>query len=191
MTRRILIIDGHPDPRPERLGRALVQAYAKAARAAGHEVRILRVAALDLPYIHTAEAFEAPPCEAVAAVQADIRWAQHVAIFHPLWLGAAPAMLKGFFEQVFRYGFAVSPTNPLARPLKGRTARIVVTMGMPAAAYRFLFGAFGVRSLERSVLNLAGISPVRHSFLGGVAQASERVRSGWLADMARLGAAAR
>jgi putative NADPH-quinone reductase len=27
-------------------------------------------------------------------------------IIYPLWLGAMPALLKGFFEQVFRPGFA-------------------------------------------------------------------------------------
>ena len=190
MSRRILILDGHPDLRPERLARALVAAYAEGARAAGHEVRILQVAALDLPWLRTADDFAAPPPEAIAAVQADIRWAEHLAIFHPLWLGAAPAMLKGFFEQVFRYGFALSEAGPFARLLKGRTARIVVTMGMPAPAYALMFGAFGVRSLERSVLNLAGIWPARHTLFGGVGQASDAVRRGWLARVRRLGAAA-
>ena len=190
MNRRILILDGHPDLRPQRLARALVAAYAEGARAAGHEVRILQVAALDLPSLRTADDFAAPPPDAVAAVQADIRWAQHLAIFHPLWLGAAPALLKGFFEQVFRYGFALSETSPFDRLLRGRTARIVVTMGMPAPAYALMFGAFGVRSLERSVLNLAGIWPARHTLLGGVGKASDAVRRGWLARVRRLGAAA-
>ena len=191
MRRRILIIDGHPDLRPERLCRALVAAYAEGARSRGHEVRTLQVGSLGLPFLRSADEFasaEAPPV--VAAVQADVRWADHLAIFHPLWLGAAPAMLKGFFEQVFRYGFALSERGALARPLKGRTARIVVTMGMPAPAYSLLFGAFGVRSLERSVLNLAGIWPARHTLFGGVGQASAGTRERWLRKMRSLGASA-
>ena len=38
--------------------------------------------------------------------------------------------------------------------LRGRAARVVVTMGMPALFYRVIFGAFGERSLERSVLRV-------------------------------------
>ena len=72
---RILIIDGHPDPRPERLGHALAAAYAEGARSAGHEVRLVQVAALALPYVTSADGFAAPPSTAVAAVQAEIRWA--------------------------------------------------------------------------------------------------------------------
>lgn len=190
MSRHILILDGHPDVRPERLGRALVEAYAQGARGAGHEVRILQVAPLQLPLLKSAEDFAAPASNSVAAIQADIRWAHHLVIFHPLWLGSAPAVLKGFFEQVFRYGFALSQAQPLALPLRGRTARVVVTMGMPALLYRLLFGTFGVRSLERSVLNLSGIWPVRHSLLGSVGQDDPQRRLGWLRRMRRLGAAA-
>ncbi|HWA60997.1 MAG TPA: hypothetical protein VG939_06460 [Caulobacteraceae bacterium] len=39
--RRILIVNGHPDPAPERLCAALASAYGEAARAAGRETRRL------------------------------------------------------------------------------------------------------------------------------------------------------
>lgn len=97
-------------------------------------------------------------------------------------------MLKGFFEQVFRYGFALSEAGPFARLLKGRSARIVVTMGMPAPLYRFVFGAFGVRGLKRSVLNLAGIWSVRHTLFGGVGEASAKLRASSARDRRRLSA---
>jgi putative NADPH-quinone reductase len=191
MTRRILILDGHPDPRPQRLGHALADAYAGGAVASGHAVRRIALAGLDLPLITSADAFAAPASSEVLQMQADITWSQHLVLVHPLWLGAAPAVVKGVFEQVFRYGFALSTEGPFARPLKGRSARLVVTMGMPALAYRAMFGAFGVRGLERSVLNLAGIWPVRRTLLGGVGAADRRRIEGWLQRMRALGAAAR
>jgi putative NADPH-quinone reductase len=58
----------------------------------------------------------------------------------PLWLASMPALLKGFFEQALRPGFALGPTEPgrmWKKLLKGRSARIVVTMGMPALVYRW------------------------------------------------------
>lgn len=191
MPRRILILDGHPDPRPERLGHALTNAYAEGALAAGHAVRRIALAGLNLPLITSAEAFTGPAPPAALQVQADIAWAQHLVLVHPLWLGSAPAVVKGVFEQVFRYGFALSVEDPLARPLKGRSARIVVTMGMPALAYRLIFGAFGVRSLERSVLNLAGVWPVRRILLGGVGGAGPDHIDAWLRRMRTLGASGR
>jgi putative NADPH-quinone reductase len=185
---RILIIDGHPDVRPERLIHALATAYADGGRGGGHEVRSIDVGGLDLPLIRSVDDFtskDLPP--SVAQAQQDVLWASHLAIFHPLWLGAAPAQLKGFFEQVFRYGFAIPEGGGLGGLLKGRSARIIVTMGMPGFAYTLMFGGHGVKSLERSVLNLAGIKPCRHTFLGGVGAVSASHREKWLQHMRGLG----
>ena len=41
---RIAVIDGHPDPAPERLCHALADAYAEGAARGGHEVRRVAVA---------------------------------------------------------------------------------------------------------------------------------------------------
>ena len=56
-SRRILLIEGHPDPSAERLNHALVTAYADGASAAGHEVRRIAVGAIDFPLLKTAEAW--------------------------------------------------------------------------------------------------------------------------------------
>ena len=70
--------------------------------------------------------------------------------------------------------------------LAGRSARIVVTMGMPALIYRWYFRA-GVRGLERSVLKFAGMKPVRETLLGIVDAASDAKRRGWLDRMRGYG----
>lgn len=191
MAERLLVINGHPDPRPGRLCSALAGAYCNGAATAGRIVRRIDVGELDFPLIRTAEEFEngQPPAD-IKAAQEAVRQADHVMIVHPLWLGEQPALLKGFMEQVFRYGFAVQ--KPGARGwtglLKGKSARIVVTMGMPAPVYRLLFGAHGVRGMERSVLWLSGFKPVRHTFFGGVGAASEHQRGAWLDHVRALGA---
>lgn len=189
MARRVLIINGHPDAAPERLSAALCEAYAEGARAAGREVRRLNVGALAFPLIRSRQDFEsgAPPGD-IAAAQAAVKWADHLVIVHPLWLGAAPALLKAFFEQVFRYGFALNAGGRgIGGLLKGRSARVIVTMGMPAVFYSLVFGAFGVRGFERGVLWISGFRPIRHTFLGGIEGASAEARAGWLAKVRRLG----
>lgn len=191
MVRRVLIVNGHPDPSPKRFCAALCEAYAAGARAAGREVRRLDVAALDLPAIRGAEDFIGGPLTPdVQRAQAGVAWADHVVFVHPLWLGAAPALFKTFCEQVFRYGFAMPhPTSASRMPtglLKGRSARVIVTMGMPSLVYRLGFGAFGVRGFERGVLWLAGFHPIRRTLIGQV-DGAPRNRQRWLLAVRRLG----
>jgi putative NADPH-quinone reductase len=101
--------------------------------------------------------------------------------------------MKGFLEQVFRYDFAFEPRDSgrFDRKLEGRSARVLITMGMPALAYRFYFGAHSLRSLERNILKFAGISPVRASLFGMVEEATEGRRNAWLEKVNRLGRAGR
>lgn len=99
MARTIAIIQGHPDPRPERFGRALADAYAKGAAEGGHAVTVIDVAVLDFPLLRTKEEFEggAPP-PAIARAQEAIGRAEHLAIFYPLWLGPIRESLVGMVE---------------------------------------------------------------------------------------------
>lgn len=172
LKRRILIIQGHPDAGRAHLCGALAQAYADGAGAAGHEVRRIQIAALQFPLLQSQEVWEHGPLPpSLQASQDDISWAQHIVFFFPLWLGDMPALLKGFLEQVARPGFAFGPGSdgiPGGKALKGRSARIVVTMGMPALAYRWFFGAHSLKSMKRNILGFVGIAPVRDTVIGMV-----------------------
>jgi len=190
MTRKILVINGHPDPSPKRFAAALAGAYVLGASAAGHQIRRLDVGALSYPMIRSqAEFQDEPALPVIREAQDAIAWADHLVIIFPLWLGGAPAVLKGFLEQVFRYGFALSPPGSAMKGLLGgRSARLVVTMGMPALVFRGVFGAFGVRSLERGLLWICGVSPIRRLVLGGV-DGPEARRAKWLRELRALGEA--
>jgi putative NADPH-quinone reductase len=189
--RRILIIQGHPDAPQRHLGLALAQAYADAATAAGHALRTVTPASLDFPLLRSQQEWEQGELpESLRPAQEDIAWAQHLVLFFPLWLGDMPALLKGFLEQVARPGFAFrrDAKNPFgAKGLTGRSARIVVTMGMPALLYRFYFRAHSVKSLERNILGFVGIAPVRETLIGLVGDMDEDKRLDWLARMGKLG----
>lgn len=192
---RILLVQGHPDPGAKRFGHALAAAYAEGARDAGHEVRTIGVAALDFPLLRSQQEWEhgtLPP--SLQPAQADIAWAQHLVLFFPLWLGDMPALLKGFLEQVARPGFAFGVQEGRAafasKGLTGRSARVVVTMGMPALVYRWYFRAHSVKSLERNILGFVGIAPVRETLVGMVGNLKPADAQNWLATLRRLGARA-
>lgn len=189
MSGKILVVDGHPDANRDHLIHALADAYAEGATSAGREIRCLRVAELEFPLLRRSADFEdsaAPPD--IAAAQQDILWAEHLVIFYPLWLGTLPALLKGFFEQTIRPGFGFDPAKgPFGPKLKGRSARVVVTMGMPALFYRLFYRAHGLKSLERNILKLCGFGPIHETLFGSVEAASAKTRKGWLAKLERLG----
>jgi putative NADPH-quinone reductase len=192
----ILVLQGHPDPAGGHYLHALADAYAHGAGQAGHAVRRIEVARLDLPRLHSQHDYEhgeVPP--AAAAAQAELRWAEHLVILYPLWLGTLPSVLQGFFEQVFRPGFAARVIDPrtgrVERLLAGRSARVVVTMGMPALAYRWWFRKHSLASLERNLLGFVGIAPIHETLIGSVEAIGPARRTAWLAKVRALGAQAR
>ena len=192
MGRRILLIQGHPDPEPGHFGHALADAYAEGAAAAGHAVRRVEVARLAFPLLRSAEDWRrGEPPAAIAGVQGDMRWADHLVLLYPLWLGTMPAVTKAFLEQMLRQSFAFGddPERP-RRALRGRSARVVVTMGMPAWVYRGWFRAHSLKSLERNILRFCGVAPVRASLVGAV-EGTPRRRERWLRRMRRHGRRAR
>lgn len=190
-TRRILLIEGHPDASARHLNHALADAYAEGAAQAGHAVRRLRVAALDFPLLRSGAEWETGTLpEALAGAQQDIAWCQHMVLFFPLWMGDMPALLKAFLEQVARPGFAFhrDEQNPFGRKaLGGRSARVVVTMGMPALLYRWYFRAHSIKSLERNILGFVGIAPVHETLIGLVDRLGAAGVATWCAKLRRLG----
>ena len=189
MAKRIVLIQGHPDPAGGHFDHALAEAYERAAREAGHEVKTLTVARLELPVLRSAAEWAAEAPAAVRKAQATLAWAEHWVIVFPLWLGDMPAQLKAFFEQVLRPGFAIPRSTTRGLPkglLEGRSARIVLTMGMPAFFYRLYYRAHSLKSLKRNVLHFCGIAPVKSTVIGTV-EGSKGSREAWLRRLAVLG----
>ena len=191
MSDRIAVIQAHPDPAGGHLCHALARAYADGARETGREVRFIDVAQLDFPLLRSQKDWKEGEVPAsLRPAQDTIRWADHLVFVFPLWLGDMPALLKGFLEQIARPGFAFDYVegNPLGKKLlTGRSARIIVTMGMPAAVYRWIFRAHSLRSLERNILGFVGIAPIHETLVGGVDGLGEAGVRRWLDEMQELG----
>jgi putative NADPH-quinone reductase len=191
--KRIVIIEGHPDPAGTHLGNALAKAYAEGALNAGHHVDQVTVAKLDFPILRSAEDWkDGSPPGAILEAQRTIAAADHLVLFYPLWMGDVPALLKAFLEQTFRPTFpsttGISATFP--KVLRGKSARLVVTMGMPGVFYRWYYGAHSLKSLERNILKFMGIAPVHSSLFGMVEGVDDADRARWLKKMRGLGAKA-
>ncbi len=193
MSKRIVIIQGHPDTSTTHFGHALAQAYEMGAQQAGHVIKTINVAQLDFKLLHSEQEFEAvSPDVDIQKAQETIMWAEHIVILYPLWLGDMPALLKGFLEQVLRPGFAMTSgesNNLPKKRLKGRTARIIITMGMPGFIYRWFYCAHTLKNLKRNILSFCGIKPIGDTLIGSIENLGEIKRHKWLQKMQALGQA--
>lgn len=187
--KNILIINGNPDPSPQRLSHALAQAYGDGAQKAGHHVRQIDIGNLDIPFLRTAAAFAAQPGEpAIVDAQKAFGAANHLVFVYPLWLGGPPALLKAYMEQLACGQFLLRERKggfPQGA-LKGRSARVIVTMGMPPLVYRLVFGAHGVKAFNRSILAMSAMAPIRTSYFGGAAITGPR-SSGLVSRIREMG----
>ncbi len=188
--RQITLIQGHPDPAGGHLDHALADAYAEGAGAGGHQLRRIEIAGLDFPLLRNKQEFEheATP-QALVPAQEAIAWADHLVFVYPLWLGDMPALVKGFLEQTLRPGFAFDYLDggKVRMKLKGKSARLIVTMGMPAMAYRWFYGAHSVKSFERNILKFVGMKPVARCLYGMVEGVDQTQRAQWLDELRALG----
>jgi putative NADPH-quinone reductase len=190
MPRAVCIIQGHPHGAGKHLCHSIADAYADGAKAARAEVRRIDLGSMVIPMLRDPADFLSAPPDAIAAAQDAIRESRHIVVVYPLWLGTMPAVVKAFFEQVCRKGFAIEANEKGGWPrqmLKGRSARVIVTMGMPAAAYKLIFGAHGVRGFESGILGMAGIKPIRETLVGAVDALNRNRTEALLARMRRLG----
>jgi putative NADPH-quinone reductase len=188
-TKHILLIQGHPDATEPHLCHALSSSYTNGAETAGHIVRTIGVASLDFPLLRSAKDFvDGAVPVALKPLQEDLLWAQHIVVIFPLWAGDMPALLKGFFEQLIRPSFTGKSVGYFDKKLlSGRSARVVVTMGMPAIVYRWYFRAHSIKSLERNLLGIVGIAPVHETLIGLTENMKAADAEKWFKKLERLG----
>ncbi|MGE0408403.1 MAG: NAD(P)H-dependent oxidoreductase [Amphiplicatus sp.] len=190
MAKTVCIVQGHPHGTGKHFCHALAKAYEAGAKNVGAAVETIDLGALEVGFLRDPAEFATPPPKPIIAAQEAVTRCHHLFVIYPLWLGAMPAVVKAFFEQLSRNEFAIAESAHgwPRKMLKGRSARVAVTMGMPAAAYRLIFGAHGVKGFESGVLAMAGFKPVRETLIGGVGALKEAGAARLLKRFKDLGA---
>lgn len=171
MSRNILVVNGHPDPGPERFCAALCDAYSEGAQTRGCVTRRLDVGALKIP---AAANDDLHAWDGVEAAYRLVRAADRLAIIYPLSANAPPAALKQLFSYLSRLRTHLDSTLPPAK-----AARLVVTTEFPAFLYR--------AGRNDDATSLAGVRADAPTFIGSVETISGAQRTKWLDEMRSLG----
>lgn len=189
MSKKILIINGHPNKESFNFG--IAESYKKGALSSGAEVKEIVIAELTFnPNLQFGyqKRTELEPDLLVAWEK--IKWADHLVWIHPVWWGGLPAITKGFIDRLFLPGFAFQYRENSSfwdKLLKGKTAHIITTLDQPGWFYRFYFGRPSVNQLKRSTLQFCGISPVKVSYIGIVKNSKTEMRAKWLEKVENWG----
>ncbi|GGM90085.1 NAD(P)H dehydrogenase (quinone) [Dyadobacter beijingensis] len=187
--KKILIINGHPDPASYNY--ALANAYYEGL--VKTDAEILRINIAELQFNPNLEfgyrrRTELEP-DLLDAIQ-KIKAADHLVWVFPMWWYGYPAIMKGFIDRTFLPGITFQPVEGSAFPkklLKGKTARIIVTSDTPRW-YDWLFmKSPTLNQFKKGTLEFCGISPVKITYLAVVKDASELIRQQWLRKVERLG----
>lgn len=184
---RIAIIVGHA--MTGTYCEALAEAYRRGAVEARHQTALINTATMSFDPVLRGGYRELQPLEPdLLAARDAIFAADHLVLIFPLWLGTLPAIFKGFLERVIQPD-VIEParTGTFVTPWKGKSVRIVMTMGMPGFIYRWYFGAHALKMLKRNVLSFLGAGPIRSTIHGSVESVSQERRTRWLAEMEDLG----
>ncbi len=184
---RIAIIVGHS--RTGTFCEALGEAYRKGAAAGGHHADLFVTARMSFDPILREGYERIQPLEPDLQTAHDaIMAADHMILIFPLWLGGMPAIMKGFLERVLQPEIQPSgKAGRFATPLKGKSAHILVPMGMPGFVYRWWFGPSEIKILKHNILGFIGAAPVRSTIFGNIEGVGAEGRARWLRETEDLG----
>ncbi|MCX5840173.1 MAG: NAD(P)H-dependent oxidoreductase [Deltaproteobacteria bacterium] len=117
-----------------------------------------------------------------------IAWSDIITIIHPVWWTGLPAMIKGYIDRVFSYGFAYSvDASGIVKLLTGKKVIIFNTQGTPQDIYEKsgMFVAMKKTS-DTGIHEFCGINVLAHQFFGAVPYVDDATRKSYLEKVKQI-----
>ncbi|MCZ8520319.1 MULTISPECIES: NAD(P)H-dependent oxidoreductase [Paenibacillus] len=182
-----LIVYAHPDLAS--FNHAILETAVRTLQDKGHEVAVRDLYALgfnpvltggDLGAIRSGET----PADLLAEQEA-IRAADSLIFIYPVWWAGLPAILKGYIDRVFAYGFAYAygADGNIEALLTGKKGLLISTHGAPSDWYASsgMHQALKMTS-DTGILEFCGIATQEHLFFGSVGDVDDAARKEMLAQ---------
>jgi len=160
-------------PRPKSFIGSVAAAYAKKAASLGHQVVTRDLYRMKFqPCLGESELPFDPGFAPAADVTAERKILTDVdvfALFYPFWLNAPPAMMKGYLDRVFGFGFAYGKEGRSVPLLQGRMLITFSSSGAPEHWLRETGAMEAIGTLfDRYFAELCGMRFLEHIHFGGI-----------------------
>lgn len=170
---RHLVLFAHP--RAESFNRRILDVWVETATAHGDDVRVRDLYAMRFDPVLTETDLasfrgQAPIAPDVAIEREHVLWSERITVISPVWWIGWPAILKGWIDRVFAFGFAYAygPQGVIGL-LSGRQAMLVDTTGSTEAHWRTSGKAEAMRiAQDVGTFELSGIPVLEHLTLSPV-----------------------
>ncbi|MEM7328584.1 MAG: NAD(P)H-dependent oxidoreductase [Pseudomonadota bacterium] len=190
MAAKLFLWVGHP--RAESLSHGLADAYQRGAESQGAEIRRMDLHDMpfdmDLTYGYQKRKDHEPCLEAFLE---NIKWADHLAWFHPLWWGGMPAKMQAVIDRTFLPGIAFDyhQDDPWWDKLfEGRTADVMVTADTPGFFIKWVYRNPHKNRITKQVLGFSGVKTTSYSHFAQAKTASEAKINTWTKRAYKIGA---
>jgi putative NADPH-quinone reductase len=176
LVRQLLVLNGHPDPRPERFCAALCDAYERGAREGGWATERRDVGALGLGALSGQRGQQADQ-RAVDEMLAAIRRADRLIVIFPLWADEPPQMLQALLGRL----------SYLPDGAGLPEAHVIVTMDLPAFILKPAAAERGRADSTGYAVSLRGLPSRNVTVIGSVNAIGAERRRGWIDTMREYG----
>lgn len=120
--------------------------------------------------------------------QEHIKWADIITFVYPVWWSGFPAVLKGYVDRVFSYGFAYDSADGGIRGLlTDKKALVFCTTGSPNELYEENGMHNSMKQITgEGIFNFTGVEVMKYTFFGAVPYVSDEIRKGYLNDVENI-----
>lgn len=184
---KALIVFAHPNPKS--FNRAVLNTVTSELAKKGAEVKVKDLYAMNWNPSLSAADFEQMLAgkmpEDAAKEQADVNWADTLFFIYPVWWFSTPAILKGWIDRVFSFGFAYHLTDKGPEGLLGNKKAVVITTSgadQGAAEQSRLMDALKITMVD-GILGFTGITGAKHKNLFAVPYVDDAARKQMLEEV--------
>ena len=157
------------NPKKESFSDAILQSYISGAEKSNNKIRHINVYNLEVEYYN----FNNDLTDELKQFQANIFWADELVFIYPVWCLSIPAKLKSIIERTFQIN-----GEPI-RDLKGKTAVIIQTYGMPVFIMKYFMGDLPFK-LMQGLFRFCAIKVKKRFDFGQVANLPQEKHTKWL-----------
>ncbi|MGC9120309.1 MAG: NAD(P)H-dependent oxidoreductase [Sulfurihydrogenibium sp.] len=113
--------------------------------------------------------------------------AETLVFIHPIWWYSMPAILKGYIDRVFSYGFAYKEEGNEIKPLlTDKKVIIINTLGEPKELFEQTGMAESLRKTIGGIFEFCGMSVIHHKLFYAVPYVSDEERKSMLEEVKTL-----